>query len=336
VRIAVIGTGAIGGTVAALLHSAGHEVEVTARRAGLAAIRADGIRLDGAWGEHRARVAAAERLDGRPELAFICTKAQDAEAAITDNRNVLDGIPVVIVQNGLDGLDAAIRLLPGSNCVGALALYAAQHVEPGHVTVTAAGPTYLGAGSGEPAPTADRLAGILDAAMPARATRNFVGCQWSKLVINMVNAVPAATGLSVQQSIHDRELGRIVTASMRETVRIALAIGIRFGALQGLSHPLLRAFSVAPLRAGHALPAAMARRMGATPNLGSTQQSIRRGQLTEIDFLNGAVVVAAATIGRAAPVNAALVGAVHEVERTGAFLSTAELAETVLPLLRSA
>ena len=263
-HIAVIGTGAIGGTIAALLHRAGHEVEATARGAGLEAIRTDGIRLDGAWGEHLAPVTVGERLGGAPEVAFVCTKAQDAEAAIGENVDALAGVPVVVVQNGLEGLETAERVLPDSECVGALALYAAQYVEPGHVTVTAAGATYLGAGTGEPSAAARWAADLLRGAMPTEATRNFVGCQWSKLVINMVNAVPAATGLSVQQTISDPALGRIVTATMREAVRVGFGAGIRYGSLQGLSQPLLRAFAVAPIRIGHALPAAMARRMGAT------------------------------------------------------------------------
>lgn len=324
-RIAVIGTGAIGGTIAALLDRAGHEVEVTARGAGLTAIARHGIRLDGAWGEHVAPVAASQRLSAAPELAFLCTKAQDAESAMIENRAALHGIPVVVVQNGLEGLEIANRILPDSDCVGALALYAAQYVDAGHVTVTATGATYLGAGAGEPGPAARLAAATLNTAMPAVATPNFIGCQWAKLVINMVNAVPAVTGLSVQQTIRDRALGRIVTAAMRETVRVGFAVGIRYGSLQGLSQPALRAFAASPLWAGRLLPAMMARRMGARPNLGSTLQSIRRGQPTEVDYLNGAVVSAAAAIGGTAPVNAALVAAVHEVESSGSFIRPGDL-----------
>jgi 2-dehydropantoate 2-reductase len=57
------------------------------------------------------------------------------------------------------------------------------------------------------------------------------------------------------------------------------------------------------------------------PNPGSTLQSVRRGRLTEIDFLNGAVVAAASEHGLTAPINAAIVEMVHEVERTGTFLT---------------
>jgi 2-dehydropantoate 2-reductase len=73
----------------------------------------------------------------------------------------------------------------------------------------------------------------------------------------------------------------------------------------------------------------MARRMGDVPNPGSTLQSIRRGALTEVDYLNGAVVVAAARVGLEAPVNAAIVDLVHEVEQTREFVTPAQVAERI-------
>ena len=70
-------------------------------------------------------------------------------------------------------------------------------------------------------------------------------------------------------------------------------------------------------------------RMGSVPNLGSTQQSVRRGQPTEVDFLNGVVVREASAVGRTAPVNAALTALVHEVEATGEFLPPSRVFDAV-------
>ncbi|MEV8214811.1 2-dehydropantoate 2-reductase [Leifsonia sp. NPDC077715] len=331
-RIGVIGTGAIGGTIAALLDRVGHLVEVTARGEQLAAIRADGLRLDGAWGTHTAHPDVAETLQTRPELAFVCTKAQDAAAAIEANRALLDGIPVVIVQNGLAGLREAQALLPDSDCVGALALYAASFLSPGRVSVTTPANTYLGAGDGPPPPAAVEAARILDAAMPAQAIDNFTGAQWTKLIVNQINALPAITGLSAQEVIGDRRLRPILTASLQEATRVGYARGVRYGSIQGLDDRLLRIVARAPRWAAQAVPLLMKRRMGATPNPGSTLQSIRRGQLTEIDYLNGAVVDEARAAGVEAPINAAITGLVHEVEQNG-FLTPDQVAERMRPLL---
>src|SRR5688500_19857869 len=106
-RIGVIGAGAVGGTLAALLDRAGQTVEVTARGDHLAAIQADGLRLDGGWGRHTAHVRAGETLSHEPEFVILATKAQDARAALELNKLAIRSVPVLVVQNGLGGLRIA-------------------------------------------------------------------------------------------------------------------------------------------------------------------------------------------------------------------------------------
>jgi 2-dehydropantoate 2-reductase len=328
-RIGVLGAGAVGGAMAALLARAGHDVEVTARGANLAAIRADGIRMSGPWGDFVSAVDAAETLSHGPGLVIVATKAQDAAAAIEANARLLRGIPVLIVQNGLASVREAAKLLPNSDVSGALALFAASLTEPGLVTITTPGHTYVG-GNARDHDVAERfVAGVLGAVMPVSVIPNFVGAQWTKLVVNQINALPAITGLSAQQVIAHPGLRRILTASMRENVRVGVASGIRFASLQGLSDRALRLFARLPLRVGQALPLLLAQRMGDVPNPGSTLQSIRRGSLSEIDYLNGAVVEAATEVRIPVPVNSALVALVHEVER-GGFLSPETVIARVL------
>jgi 2-dehydropantoate 2-reductase len=328
-RIAVIGAGAVGGTLAALLDRAGHDVEVTARGENLAAIRANGLILDGGWGEHVAHVEAHETLAwiGReqPELAILATKAQDAATALRANRDVLGTAPLLVAQNGLGGLDVARSVLPESPLFGGLALFAASYLEPGRVTVTAPLPLIVGAAPGAAQRTLASVAEVLCEALPVEVTDDIVGAQWTKLLINHVNALPAITGLSVQEVIDDPGLRRVMTASMRETVRIARRLGIRFGRVQGVNGRILGAIGSAPLAFGAWFPKTLRSRMGSVPNPGSTLQSIKRGQLTEIDFLNGAVVAAAEDAGIASPINSTIVDLVHEVEMSGRFAPPAEV-----------
>ena len=63
------------------------------------------------------------------------------------------------------------------------------------------------------------------------------------------------------------------------------------------------------------LPKLMARRMGSTPNPGSTRQSIRCGPPTEIDHLNGTIVRRGAAHGIPTPVNRLLHALVKLAER---------------------
>ncbi|CAN5202304.1 2-dehydropantoate 2-reductase [soil metagenome] len=335
-RIAVLGAGAVGGTLAALLARQGHELEVTARGEQLAAIRAEGIQLDGGFGTHNARVAAGETLTRRPDLVILATKAQDAAGALAGSLATIEGVPLLVVQNGIGGLKDAGELLPTSTVYGGLALFAASYLSPGRVTVTAPLPLIIGTvpsveerAAGTLHETITWLAEILRPAIPIEITPDIEGAQWTKLLINHVNALPAITGLSVQQIVADAGTRRVMTASMRETVRLVRRIGVRFAAVQGVSGAVLNLIGVAPLAVGQAFPRLLARRMGDVPNPGSTLQSIRRGRLTEIDFLNGAVVTAAREHGLTAPINAQIVDLVHEVERTGVFLTPAQVADRV-------
>ncbi|WP_210478954.1 ketopantoate reductase family protein [Naasia sp. SYSU D00948] len=323
-RVGVLGVGAVGGALAAVLDRAGHRVSVAVRADAAAGITERGIRLTGAWGDTTARVEAATGLTEPHELVLVATKAMDARAAIEASRDACRGGTVVVVQNGLEGADRARELLPESRVLGGLALFAASLVGPGEVRITAPGDLYVG-----PAAPEDPIVAVLAGALPTRAVQDLRGMQWTKLVVNQVNALPAITGLSVQEVVAHPALRRVLTLSIRETVRTGRAAGVRFGSMNGLGDLVLRVAAAAPAGAAELLPRRMARGMGDVPNPGSTLQSIRRGKPTEIDYLNGAVVAEATRLGRTAPVNEALTRLVHEVERTGRFLTPDEVARRV-------
>jgi 2-dehydropantoate 2-reductase len=119
---------------------------------------------------------------------------------------------------------------------------------------------------------------------------------------------------------------------MREAVRVGRAADVRFEPVQGLSNSLLSLLESAPSSIGQLLPLLMKRRMGRRPNPGSTLQSIRRGQPTEIDYLNGAIVRRGAALGVLTPVSSEIVRMVHEVEASATFIAPA----TVVGRARSA
>jgi 2-dehydropantoate 2-reductase len=330
VRIGIIGAGALGGTFAALLDRAGHEVVVTARGDQLDAIRARGLRLEGAYGEAVARVAAEQVLPVPPELALLAVKAQDAGAAAAQNAAMLAGVPVVVVQNGIRGPQSLAATLPTSPLIGASSMIAASFLTPGVVTVTAAGVTVLARDS---ATLLDlgRAAAVLGTVAEVRTAPDLAGLQWSKLVVNQLNAAPAITGLALQEALGSGPLTVALAAAMRETIRVARADGVRLEGLPALSRTLIRALDRLPLPvAGRVLRHGVLERMGAVPNPGSTLQSIRRGRPTEIDHLSGAVVAAGERLHVPTPVNRRLVELVHETSSTGTFLAPDEAARRLL------
>ena len=324
-HVGVIGAGAIGGQLAALLDRGGLRVSVTARGDSLAAMQAEGLRLMGSTGEHVALVEAAAALpeSSPPDLVILTTKASDTAEAL-DANPVARRVPVLVVQNGLDAHGRVARLVGHDRVAAGISTTAANSLEPGLVNVTASGRLFIGGAERA------RFAQLLSPAVPdVTEIENLVGAQWTKLVINMVNAPPAVVGLSVQQSVADADVRRVITASMREAARIGLASGVRFEPLQGLTPNIIRMLARAPYWASEQVPKRMARTMGDVPNLGSTQQSLARGRLTEVDILNGAVVEAGRSASIAAPVNAAVTRLVHEREQGRPALTPAEFRSAV-------
>ena len=61
------------------------------------------------------------------------------------------------------------------------------------------------------------------------------------------------------------------------------------------------------------------------PLYGSILQSILRGKVSEIDFINGEVVAVASAMRQDAPLNRKVVRMVHEVEENGKFFSIDDL-----------
>lgn len=329
-RIGIIGAGALGGVFATLLDQAGHEVVVTARGEHLAAIRRDGLRLEGAYGSLLARLHAAEVLPAAPELAFLAVKAQDAGVAATQNAAALAGVPVVVVQNGVTGPQALREVLPTSPLIGAASMIAASFLQPGVITVTAQGVTVLAVDSASEAELA-AAATLLGTVVEARTAADLAGLQWSKLVVNQLNAAPAITGLPLQEAMRSLPLVRAIAVAMRETIQVARAEGVRLEGLPSLPIALRRSLELLPpALAARALQRGVVARMGEVPNPGSTLQSIRRGRPTEIDHLSGAVVTAGDRLRIPTPVNRRIVDLVHEVAASGRFLPPDEAARRLL------
>ena len=81
-RIAIIGAGAIGASLGALLARAGREVQLVGRGDSIKAIQASGLRVEGALGAFTASVKASETIDSAPDLAFLAVKTQDVAEAL--------------------------------------------------------------------------------------------------------------------------------------------------------------------------------------------------------------------------------------------------------------
>jgi 2-dehydropantoate 2-reductase len=296
VKIAVIGTGAVGSVIGGLLAHAGEDVTLIGRRSQVDAINTHGLLLTGALGEMRIPVAAAERLDVSPNLVLLAVKMQDIETTVRDVLPSIASTSILTLQNGVRADDLLAGLVDKANIVSGVVVFGATYLEPGRVTYSPAGRLVIGNPFGPITPEVRHVAAVLNKAMPTHVSDDIRGAHWTKLIINENNALPAGIGL---------------------------------GPLPGVPTTLIQAMLRMPAPVASVLPRLLSRAMGETPFLGSTLQSLKRAKSTEIDYLNGEIVALGKQLGRATPYNTAVVELVHRVEATSAFLPAEEVATAV-------
>lgn len=325
-RIAIIGAGAIGSALGAMLARNGRDVVLIGRPAQIDAIRKDGLQVDGCLGEFTVEMQVAETLDFKPDLVLLTVKTQDVLAAVRDNLAYLNDVPLVTLQNGVRSDGLAANLLPHSQLLSAVVFITATYLTPGRVTVIQQGMLVVGRPFGPKDALADKAAQILNSAIPTRTSDNIKGAHWLKLIINLNNALPALTNFTVSQVYKDPYLSRLAVGLMCEGLHVTAQARIRLESLPKMPVGLIRLVGSLPIGLATRMMAALVRRMDTDwPLLGSTLQSIRRNRPTEIDYLNGEVVQLGKQVGVPTPLNAKVVELVHYVERTGRFLSVNEI-----------
>jgi 2-dehydropantoate 2-reductase len=171
-RIAIIGAGAVGSALGALLHRAGQNVILIARPAHTAAIREHGLRVDGDMGDFVAPVEAAETLNFRPDLALLTVKTQDAVAAVKANQTFLNDVPVVTLQNGIRSDELVASILRREQILSAVVLMHVTYLLPGKVTMVYRGKLIFGRPFGPRDSRLEDVAHILNQAVPTHVTDN--------------------------------------------------------------------------------------------------------------------------------------------------------------------
>jgi 2-dehydropantoate 2-reductase len=329
-RIAVIGAGAIGSTIGALLSRAGQDVFLIGRPEQVAAICKDGLQLDGALGRFTVQVPVAEQLDFRPDLALLTVKTQDVVPAVQASLSFLTDVPLVTLQNGLRSDDLVAGILPPHQIVSAVVSIIATYLTPGTVTIISPGSLVIGHPFAAPEPLLPMVAEVLNHAIPTQVSSNIRGAHWLKLLVNVNNALPAITNFTVQEVYADPYLSRLVVRLLREGLAVVKGAGIKLESLPDVSVGLIRLLGRLPIKLAARLTAAKVRRTVSTlPVLGSTLQSLRRHRLTEIDYLNGEIVRLGTEVGVPTPLNAIVVEMVHRVEKQGRFLRVKAIREAI-------
>ena len=137
-RIIVVGIGAVGGTLAAALSLAGHEVVGVARGAQLEKVRGSGLRLRTPQQDRVARfdcVGSPSEADLQcGDIMLLCVKSHDTAAALQQLRQAgARDQAIFCTQNGIANEREAMQHFP--NVHGVTVMMPAMYQRPGEVAV---------------------------------------------------------------------------------------------------------------------------------------------------------------------------------------------------------
>jgi 2-dehydropantoate 2-reductase len=300
-RFVVLGAGAVGGTVGALLARRGHDVVLIARGAHGTALARSGLRLQTPREELTIRppvVATPTEIAWRADdIVLLAVKLHDAAVALRVlAASAPPTIGVACLSNGLEGERLAARWFARVQAV--CVRMPTSHLDPGVVQAWGA-PTLGSLDVGRyPAGVDDltlRLVAALgDPEVECEPRHDIMAWKRHKLLANLGNAVEALCGPDAPAALHE--------AARDEGEAVLTAAGLSWTSPE-----------VARIRIG------VGEIAGRTRGGGSTWQSLARGTgQVEADYLNGEIVMLGVLAGVPTPVNRTLQGLVATAARTHA------------------
>ena len=289
-RIAVLGSGGIGGYYGALLAKGGHDVVFVARGAHLEALQRRGLTVQTPAGHSTLPVTAvADTRSVDPvEFVLFCVKSYDTESAARLLEPLMAGNTTVLtLQNGLDNA-AAIAAVVGPGAVLAGAVYVAlQLAGPGVIRHTGGnGQIVFGEPGGTVTGRAQRVAAAFQlSGVPHAVSTDINRVLWEKfLFISGVGGVTALARSGIGPLLASPEGRALLTASCGEIAAVGQAEG----------RPL-------PPDAVDAVLAQAAMLPGEWRS--SMARDLQDGRRLEVDALSGAVVRRGLTHGIPTPVH---------------------------------
>jgi 2-dehydropantoate 2-reductase len=334
-KIAIVGTGAVGGYAGAHMVQAGEDVTfVDPWPAHVEHMRAHGLRVTHAMKEPEFTVpvralhvtdAQALAKEKPVDVAFVCMKSYDTAWATMLIKQYLapDGF-VVSLQNCMNE-ETIAGVVGWGKTLGCIASSITVNLpEPGHIHRGAAkhgaAHTVFRAGEvhGRITARAEEIRRLVAFADSAKVTGNLWGERWSKLVANaMQNGISACTGLGGGDMLKSDPIRRFSTRVGGEAIRVGQALGYQ---LEDILHLPPETIARAGEGDDAAAQACDAQRFKDSGHTAATQrpsmgQDMEKGRRTEIEFLNGLIVREGDKLGLPCRANAVLTDLVMRVEK---------------------
>ena len=307
-KICVLGAGALGCAIGGVLTEAGHEVWLINRNtAQVEAMSQRGLvlRSDGIDRTVRVRVvttaAGVSPASGPADLLIVLVKSFHTAEAMHSALGLLGPETVVLsLQNGLGHVDILAGIVGGERVLAGKTYAGGTQLAPGYVEAGTRGKrTLIGEPAGGLSARATAIAGAFSAAgLDTTVSDNIMGVAWDKLLINVATgALSAITRLTYGGLYSVPEVEACALAAVAEAMAVARASGVTLS----IDNPA-QAWQIASAGLPYEFKASML-------------QSLEKGSVTEVDYINGAVVRQGALCGVPTPVNQTLVAAIKGIEK---------------------
>lgn len=268
-RIAAMAAGAVGGYFGARMAAAGHDVFFIARGSNLAAIKANGLKIESVHGDlhlPKPNVTDDPRSVGPVDVVLFAVKLWDTEAAAELTRPMVgDGTRVITLQNGVDSVERIAPILGADRTVGGTTYIATTIAAPGVIKHTSAfAKMVFGRADRKPDATLDRFvadgtAAKLDITLAADIERE----RWEKFIfLTAMSGSTATFRSSIGPIIADDELRDFFRQLMEEAFAVGRAKGVtldhafideRMAAVQSKVEPGMKASMAHDLERGNRL-----------------------------------------------------------------------------------
>ncbi|MBV8132971.1 MAG: 2-dehydropantoate 2-reductase [Alphaproteobacteria bacterium] len=233
-RIVVIGAGGIGAPYGASLAKAGAEVTFVARGAHLAAIRENGLRIEGDRGDTHIRPAEATdeiASIGAADFVLFCVKLWDVEGVGRQLRAIVGPRTTVVpLQNGIDATERLIPILGQEAVMGGVAFVTGTITAPGVVRQTGSYQRMtFGELDGRLSERGERLRDLCEGAgFEGVLSPDIKVPIWEKFILLVpLSGLHALTRVPLGTWRDDPDLLGLYEDSLRETVAVGRAEGVR-------------------------------------------------------------------------------------------------------------
>jgi 2-dehydropantoate 2-reductase len=217
-RIAIIGVGAIGGAIAALLEMAGgHEITLCTRRP----LQQLTVALPSGAVLVKAHNTTVPETAKPVEWVMIATKTYDAEAAARWLPALCaQGAPIAVLQNGVEHRERFEPYIEQARLLPVVIDCPAVRAADGLVHVRGAASMRV-----ESTPLGREFAALFaGSSVSVELVGDFVTAAWRKLCLNSVGALNALT-LKPAGVLRDKSLGRLAIAMVAECIAVGRAEG---------------------------------------------------------------------------------------------------------------